>query len=364
MRHWFKFQNVVEANAELLIYDDIGDSIDGKDSVTAKAFVEQLQALPATVRAILVRINSLGGDVFAAISIFNALRDQAAKGRRIDTVVDGIAAGPASLVLMAGDSVRMPGNALMMIDEPQAFVCGNAREMRAMADNLATIRDGGMVPIYQRHSKLSADQLRALMSAVTYMTADEAIAKGFATEKIADQAPPEAASARAYQQLRVPAAYHDRVAALCRPYREHVAALAATHNGTARPAARAIPRLCSPAQRNDEVLAIVDVCTEFGRLDLMDRFVSEHTPIEQVTAALTLARREREASILNERSIRAVCTWCGWAELADGYIAAGMSFETVRTQLLILSTRADGGEIDSSLSPNAHFSKSPSNKEN
>jgi ATP-dependent Clp protease protease subunit len=55
------------------------------------------------VKTIRVHINSPGGDVFAALNIANALREQqTSKGRTVETIIDGLAASAASIVAMAG----------------------------------------------------------------------------------------------------------------------------------------------------------------------------------------------------------------------------------------------------------------------
>src|SRR5690349_6468961 len=115
---WFRFVNDASdpSTVDIHVIDFIGDWIDqalnemfGEEiSVTAKAFVDQLAALPEGVKAINVHINSPGGDVFAALNIANALRDQqATKNRTVTTYVDGLAASAASIIAMAGSKVVM-----------------------------------------------------------------------------------------------------------------------------------------------------------------------------------------------------------------------------------------------------------------
>jgi ATP-dependent protease ClpP protease subunit len=77
--------------------------------VTARAFVDALAALPDTVKNIQLHINSPGGDVWGAVNIANALaRPAVSKGRTVTTIVDGLAASAASIIAMAGSTVRSP----------------------------------------------------------------------------------------------------------------------------------------------------------------------------------------------------------------------------------------------------------------
>jgi ATP-dependent protease ClpP protease subunit len=124
---------VAAAAAEILIYGDIGESWYG-DTVAAKDFVRELAALDAD--QITVRINSYGGSVTDGIAIFNALQRHKAT---VTTIVDGIAASVASLIAMAGDSIEMAENALMMIHAPWVdYTWGNAVDLREQADMLDT----------------------------------------------------------------------------------------------------------------------------------------------------------------------------------------------------------------------------------
>lgn len=84
--------------AEVWLYDEIGEDWWG-DGISAKAFIEDLMALPSSVETIVVRINSPGGDVFEGFAMYQALLRHRAK---IVTAIDALAASAASVVAMAG----------------------------------------------------------------------------------------------------------------------------------------------------------------------------------------------------------------------------------------------------------------------
>ena len=139
-RPWYRFQNQVKEGdeaADLYVYDFIGDSWDG-ESVTAKKFVAELQALPESVARLNVHINSPGGSVFDAVAIANVLRGHRAK---VAVAIEGLAASAATIVAMGGDSIGIADNALFMIHDPYGLTVGNAKEMRKMADALERARD-------------------------------------------------------------------------------------------------------------------------------------------------------------------------------------------------------------------------------
>lgn len=134
-----------ETRAEVLIYGDIGESWWG-ESITAAQFVKDLAAIDAS--AITVRINSYGGSVTDGIAIHNAMRRHAAQ---IDVEIDGTAYSIASLIAMAGDTVRMADNAMLMIHAPWTFASGNAVELRDVAGQLDQWAEA-MVSSYARRT--------------------------------------------------------------------------------------------------------------------------------------------------------------------------------------------------------------------
>ena len=159
--------------AELRIYDDIGFW-----GTTAKAFVNELDAVAKDADEILVAVNSGGGDVFDGFAIYNALRRYSGK---VTARVDGIAASAASLVVMAGDTIVMPENAMMMIHNAWTIAAGDAAALRKTAELLDKTRDG-IVAAYRNKCGLTDDEIVAMMDAETWMTASEAKERGFADQ--------------------------------------------------------------------------------------------------------------------------------------------------------------------------------------
>ena len=120
---------------EILIYGDIGDSW-SDESVQAADFVRDLQQIQANI--LNVRINSYGGAVSDGIAIYNALRRHPAT---VNISVDGVAVSIASLIAMAGDTITMAENSLMMIHAPWGAAAGNSKDMREMAAMLDKFAD-------------------------------------------------------------------------------------------------------------------------------------------------------------------------------------------------------------------------------
>lgn len=157
----------------LYLHGDIGWDI------TPAAVAQALKG--AAGKALTVSIDSYGGDAFNGIAIHNMIaRHDGAK----TVIVEGIAASAGSLIAMAGDRIIMPSNAFMMIHNASGFAMGPADVQRQTADLLDNISAAAR-GIYAARSGLPEEEVGAMMDAETWMTADVAVAKGFATETAA-----------------------------------------------------------------------------------------------------------------------------------------------------------------------------------
>jgi ATP-dependent Clp protease, protease subunit len=167
MRTWYnrKSDDTIE------ITDDIGGF-----GVSAKSFLNDMRAVKGDT--INLSINSPGGDVFAGVAIYNALRSS---GKKVNVKVLGLAASAASLIAMAGDEIEMPENAMMMIHNPWSFAMGDADELRSTADVLDKIGNS-LVGTYAARTGKADDEIKALLDAETWMSAQEAVDMGFATK--------------------------------------------------------------------------------------------------------------------------------------------------------------------------------------
>lgn len=176
-RYWKMVLNKATKKGEIMLYGMIGESFWGGDGTTAKQFVQDLKDL-GDVEQLDIRINSPGGLVSDGVVMYNNLKAHKAKKT---VYVDGEASSIASVIAMAGDSIVMPENAWMMIHDPMTISMGNSTEMRKTADVLDKLRDG-IVTAYRTKSALSEDDIKALMTAETWMLGKEAKEKGFCTD--------------------------------------------------------------------------------------------------------------------------------------------------------------------------------------
>ncbi len=185
---FWQFKNLANNTAELLLYGEIKsekswmDDWFGGSVVYADEFVQDLRNL-GNVSQITCRVNSVGGDIFAAIAIYTQLKTHAA---RIVCIVDGLAASAATLPLMAADETQMPIGAMLMIHDPLACLCGiyNADELAKNMDTLNTIKES-IVAIYADRTGQKEADIAAMMNAEKWMTTAEAVELGFCDTQIA-----------------------------------------------------------------------------------------------------------------------------------------------------------------------------------
>jgi len=171
---------------ELYIYSTVESDSWWKESETsAKHFRDALAQHP-NAKEIKIYINSLGGSVMEGIAIYNQLKRHAAKKT---VYIDGFACSIASVIAMAGDTVIMPKNTVMMIHNAWTIVMGNAAELRKAADDLDIINQASRQAYLDKSGgKITEEKLTELLDAETYLTAEQCIAYGFA-DAFADDAP-------------------------------------------------------------------------------------------------------------------------------------------------------------------------------
>lgn len=149
-----------------------------------------------------LRINSPGGDVFAAQAICQAIRDTGAK---VVAHIDGYAASAATVIATAADEVEISDGGFYMIHNAWTWAMGNANDLTATATLLSKV-DGSLAGQYAKKSGMSVDDVRAAMDAETWYTAEEAVAAGL-VDRVAEGKKAEASwNMSAYAKAPKPAA--------------------------------------------------------------------------------------------------------------------------------------------------------------
>jgi ATP-dependent Clp endopeptidase proteolytic subunit ClpP len=172
MKTWYALSpKAAKLETEISIFDEIGGY-----GVTAKDFLADLAQIPADHKIVL-RIHSLGGEVFDGNVIFNSLKER----ENVEVEISGIAASMASVISLAGQPVRMAANGYFMIHNPWGGAIGEADELRRQADLLDNIRQN-LVRAYVAKSGQSSEQIEEWMDAETWFSAAQAKDAGFVDE--------------------------------------------------------------------------------------------------------------------------------------------------------------------------------------
>jgi ATP-dependent Clp protease protease subunit len=183
MSNFWQFRNLNINEGELLLYGNIRSEKpwwdDSDNGIYPKLFASDLKAL-GNISQLNVRLNSGGGDVFAAIAIYTQLKSHPAN---VTVIIEGIAASAATIIMMAGDTVKAPAPAQVMIHDPMLGLMGyyNAADLDKMKDVLKTSKDS-IINAYVSKTGRNRDELAQLMTKETWLTAEEAKAEGFVDE--------------------------------------------------------------------------------------------------------------------------------------------------------------------------------------
>lgn len=164
--------DVVKAEATAPTVVELYDEI-GYWGVTAKDFRDHLKGVTGDFT---LRINSPGGDVFDGIAIFN---DILAHKGKVKVEIAGIAASIASVIAMAGDEIVIAPNAFFMVHNAWTGVRGNRHDMRDAADVMEQI-DDAIARTYVGRAKVGIRAVQSMMDDETWLSAKDAIDKGFA----------------------------------------------------------------------------------------------------------------------------------------------------------------------------------------
>jgi ATP-dependent Clp protease protease subunit len=295
MKTWFTIKALADDSAEISIFDEIG-----MWGVSAKDFINDFRKVNAqkvNAQKVTLLINSPGGSVFDGLAIYNVLRQSKAD---ITVRVMGVAASAASFIAMAGKKIVMPKNSFMMVHNPMAVAIGNADEMREWADTLDKIA-ASLVGIYTARTGKSEDEIKALLDAETWMTADEAVELGFA-----DEVEPEMRMTALFETERLP----ENIRAAFVP---------------AEPASQSVQEPSATLAEQIEVLAKA-------------AGFSDYAPVFAVNA---VSIEDAKKSIDAAREIRSLCCVAKMADKADGFIRARKSVNDVRESLLTAMAERD-----------------------
>ena len=170
-----KFFNVIatgNGRASLMLYGEIG----GEDGVSPEQIVTEMSYLSNEYPMIDVHINSKGGEVFAGIAIFNALKDSPSI---VNIYVDGLAASIAGVIALCGKPLHMSRFSRLMLHAVSGSCKGGARDMRECADLIEGL-EGTLADMISQKCGMPSEEVKKSYfdGKDHWFTADEAARMG------------------------------------------------------------------------------------------------------------------------------------------------------------------------------------------
>lgn len=166
--------------AETIDIDIYGVVLNGKDywgeDTGVSEVIDRLKRLEPS-QNIVLHVNSVGGEVSAGVTLYNRLR---ALPNKKSVIIEGLAASIASIISMAGDEIHMALGSEMMIHNPSSFAWGEADDFEKAAESLRKTKEN-LIDIYEARTGLSREEIATMMDEETWLTAREALEKGFCT---------------------------------------------------------------------------------------------------------------------------------------------------------------------------------------
>lgn len=152
----------------LLIYGYIGEDVSG--NYTAQNIFSMVQYGCTDLE---VRINSMGGKMSEAYSIYAAL---AAFPGNTCAYVDGMAFSAAGWLVQACKVRKIASNALMMMHNPSVVQPGS------ITDEQLEYYRNSIISMFTSRTGKTAEEIGALMDSETWFTAEQALAAGLVDE--------------------------------------------------------------------------------------------------------------------------------------------------------------------------------------
>ena len=181
---FWQFCNQTGSTVELLLYSDISQTSWWGDEVTPRQFADELAGLGALDK-IVVRINSGGGDVFAAQAIGNLLEQHPAE---VTARIDGLCASAATIVACHCGKVIAANDSTYMVHPVKIGAYGyyETVELQKYIEAMEAIKES-IVGLYVKKTGRNTDEVAAWMDATSWWTAAAAKQNGFVDELVDDE---------------------------------------------------------------------------------------------------------------------------------------------------------------------------------
>ncbi|WP_454562545.1 head maturation protease, ClpP-related [Pseudomonas sp. AIG] len=321
---WYALQASGEATErviEVFVYGEIGAW-----GITANQFVQDLRAMDDGVSPVIAAFNSIGGDLFDGLAMHNAL---SRLGERCTGRIDALAASAASVAVCGAHRVVIAANAMLMIHNPYTYAGGGAEDFRRVADVLDQTLEAIIAAYKAKAPDIDDAELRRMVDAETWLTANEAVALGLADE-VGDGIKVKACLGQGAVLQRFQHAPVELVAQLDEPPESD-------------PELEPVdPPLVPPVVDSAKLaLMITQRCTAAGISNLVEPLLNS-TQLESEEIVL--------AGLARAKAVNDLCVAARLPEFSAEYVSAGLDAAAVRARLFDkIVTSGKGFEIDNSL---------------
>ncbi|WP_130910908.1 head maturation protease, ClpP-related [Pseudomonas sp. Sample_9] len=321
---WYALQASGEATErviEVFVYGEIGAW-----GITANQFVQDLRAMDDGVSPVVAAFNSIGGDLFDGLAMHNAL---SRLGERCTGRIDALAASAASVAVCGAHRVVIASNAMLMIHNPWTYAAGDAEGFRKIADVLDQTMEAIIAAYKAKAPEIDEVELRRLVAAETWLTANEAVSLGLADE-VGDGVKVKACLGQGAVLQRFQNAPAELLAQLDEP---------SEPDPDLEPVD---PPLVPPVVDSSKLaLLITQRCTAAGIINLVEPLLKS-TKLESEEIVL--------AGLARAKAVNDLCVAARLPEFSAEYVAAGLDAPAVRARLFDkIVTSGKGFEIDNSL---------------
>lgn len=306
---------------EVFVYGEIGAW-----GITANQFVQDLRSMDDGVSPVVAAFNSIGGDLFDGLAMHNAL---SRLGERCTGRIDALAASAASVAVCGAHRVVIASNAMLMIHNPWTYAAGDAEDFRKVADVLDQTMEAIIAAYKAKAPDIDEVELRRLVAAETWLTANEAVALGLADE-VGDGVKVKACLGQGAVLHRFQNAPPELLAQLDEP-------------PEADPELEPVdpPQVPPVVDSAKLALMITQRCTAAGISNLIEPLLNS-TQLESEEIVL--------AGLARAKAVNDLCVAARLPEFSAEYVAAGLDAAAVRARLFDkIVTSGKGFEIDNSL---------------
>ena len=178
-----------EKATDIYIFGDIaskkgglGKLLQANSDQSSYSLAQQLQYIPVD-HQVIVHINSNGGELKEGLGIYNILKER----DNVTTICEGFAASAASVIFCAGQTRIMQPASLLFIHQAWISTSGNSDELSKVAEDLRIITNAAKAAYKESGITIDDDELDQLLKNETWITPENAVEMGFATEIASDE---------------------------------------------------------------------------------------------------------------------------------------------------------------------------------